>query len=198
MVHGVIIHPNRSCIHLMSNMNLILRIMHLTVPCDVTVSLLPVPSSLFSPFMSVRWIFNRPDLKRPISMNPPQKWSKRVSKRNHVSPSSSVYSGRRFAKRFPSPVNRLIYRRLVMQISILVSVLLLSFFPLFLLVGLSLPLEKKSRWEMIFSFLFFFFLLPFCTRQFRNRADSLCVFECRTRRSSTKDLDLNFHLTCPF
>lgn len=70
--------------------------------------------------------------------------------------------------------------------------------PLFLLVGLSLPLEKKSRWEMIFSFLFFFFLLPFCTRQFRNRADSLCVFECRTRRSSTKDLDLNFHLTSSF
>lgn len=70
--------------------------------------------------------------------------------------------------------------------------------PLFLLVGLSLPLEKKSRWEMIFSFLFFFFLLPFCTRQFRNRDDSLCVFECRTRRSSTKDLDLNFHLTSPF
>lgn len=167
MVHGVIIHPNRFCIHLMSNMNLILRIMHLTVPCDVTVSLLPVPSSLFSPFMSVRWIFNWPDLKRPISMNPPQKWSKRVSKRNHVSPSSSVYSGRRFAKRFPSPVNRLIYRRLVMQISILVSVLLLSFFP-----PSSLPFswsfspsgkKEQMRDGFFFSFLLFSFTILHAT-----------------------------------
>lgn len=127
MVHGVIIHPNRSCIHLMSNMNLILRIMHLTVPCE------PFHFCLcllhFSPHLCPFAEYSTGDFKRPISMNPPQKWSKRVSKRNHVSPSSSVYSGRRFAKRFPSPVNRLIYRRLVMQISILVSVLLLSFFP---------------------------------------------------------------------
>lgn len=122
----------------------------------------------FSPHLCpFSWIFNWPDLKRPISMNPPQKWSKRVSKRNHVSPSSSVYSGRRFAKRFPSPVNRLIYRRLVMQISILVSVLLLSFFPPF-----SLPFswsfspsgkKEQMRDGFFFSFLLFSFTILHAT-----------------------------------
>lgn len=137
----------------------------------------------FSPHLRPFAEYSTGDLNRPISMNPPQKWSKRASKRNHVSPSSSVYSGRRFTKRFPSPVNRLIYRRLVMQISILVSVLLLSFFPPlppFLPFGFSPP-GKKELHEVIF-FLFFSFCFFFCTRQFRNRADSLCMLECRTCR----------------
>lgn len=197
MVHGVIIHPNRFCIHLMSNMNLILRIMHLTVPCDVTVSLLP--SSLFSPFMSVRWIFNR------ISSGQ-LAWILRRNDRNESRNEITFHLPRLFI-----PVDVSLSDSLLPWIDWFIGVSLCKYLfsspscfspsslpPLFLLVGLSLPLEKKSRWEMIFSFLFFFFLLPFCTRQFRNRADSLCVFECRTRRSSTKDLDLNFHLTSPF
>lgn len=135
----------------------------------------------FSPHLRPFAEYSTGDLNRPISMNPPQKWSKRASKRNHVSPSSSVYSGRRFTKRFPSPVNRLIYRRLVMQISILVSVLLLSSSCPLSSFWLLSPWKKRVARGDFFSFLFFLFFF-FCTRQFRNRADSLCVLECRTRR----------------